>query len=154
MYRVTTREPGAIVVFTYGFTDNPRSTAFFASRPAAIMTDGFDVFVHDVIAAITTEPSVIPPSAGERCAALAVAGVASATIVAGASFTGFGPSVWPGRVMPVVGFGPTNDCHTIGSSTRSCGRFGPATLGRTVARSSSIISSNVGADAPSTRKSP
>src|SRR5438093_11069835 len=154
MYRVTTREPGAIVVFTYGFTDNPRSTAFFASRPAAIMTDGFDVFVHDVIASIPTEPSGVPPRAGERCAALAVAGVASATIVAGASFTGFGPSVWPGRVMPVVGFGPRNDCQTIGSSTRSCGRFGPATLGRTVARSNSMTSSKAGVGAPSTRNRP
>ncbi len=34
----------------------PRSTAFFASNPAPTMTAGFEVFVHDVIAAITTEP--------------------------------------------------------------------------------------------------
>ena len=34
------------------------STAFFASRPAATITDGFDVFVQLVIAAITTEPCV------------------------------------------------------------------------------------------------
>src|SRR5207244_4073019 len=37
-------------------TSCPRSTAFLASRPAAIITLGFDVFVHDVIAAITTAP--------------------------------------------------------------------------------------------------
>ena len=34
----------------------PRSTAFFASSPAATITYGFEVFVHDVIAAITTAP--------------------------------------------------------------------------------------------------
>jgi hypothetical protein len=32
------------------------STAFLASRAAAIMTDGLDVLVHDVIAAIVTAP--------------------------------------------------------------------------------------------------
>jgi hypothetical protein len=53
---VTTREPGASDDFTHGFRCNPSSTAFFATRPAAIITAGFDVFVHEVIAAITTEP--------------------------------------------------------------------------------------------------
>ena len=53
---MTTFEPGASDDFTQGFRFSPRSTAFFASSPAAIITDGFDVFVHDVIAAITTEP--------------------------------------------------------------------------------------------------
>src|SRR5580765_6585377 len=63
-YSVTTFEPGAMLVFTNGFTVSPRSTAFRASRPAPIMTDGFDVFVHDVIAAITTAPwpsAALPP---------------------------------------------------------------------------------------------
>jgi hypothetical protein len=36
---------------------SPRSTAFFASRPAPSISEGFDVFVQLVIAAITTEPS-------------------------------------------------------------------------------------------------
>src|SRR5439155_1122575 len=111
MYRVTTREPGAIVVFTYGFTVRPRSTAFFASRPAAIITDGFEVFVHEVIAAMTTEPLITPPSSGDLCATVAVAAVAGATFVCAASLTGFGPSVCPGCVMPVVGLGPRNDCQ-------------------------------------------
>ena len=35
---------------------SPRSTAFRASRPAPTITDGFDVFVQLVIAAITTSP--------------------------------------------------------------------------------------------------
>src|SRR5207253_5451781 len=48
-YRVTTREPGANVVFTCGFTERPRSIAFFARSPAAIITDGFEVFVQLVI---------------------------------------------------------------------------------------------------------
>jgi hypothetical protein len=51
---VTTREPGASDVFTHGGTDKPRATALRASNPAPIITDGFDVFVHDVIAAMTT----------------------------------------------------------------------------------------------------
>ena len=55
-YSVTTREPGASDVFTHGFVSSPASTAFFASRPAATITDGFEVFVQLVIAAMTTEP--------------------------------------------------------------------------------------------------
>ena len=55
-YSVTTFDPGARLVFTYVGGFSPRSTAFFATRPAASSTDGFDVFVHDVIAAITTAP--------------------------------------------------------------------------------------------------
>ena len=35
---------------------SPRSTAFFASSPAPSISEGFDVFVQLVIAAITTEP--------------------------------------------------------------------------------------------------
>ncbi len=38
---------------------SPFSTAFLASRPAATITDGFEVLVQLVIAAITTEPCVI-----------------------------------------------------------------------------------------------
>src|SRR3712207_2972906 len=37
-YSVTTRLPGESDVFTYGGTFSPRSTAFFASKPAAIIT--------------------------------------------------------------------------------------------------------------------
>lgn len=39
-----------------GAIDNLRSKAFLQSSPAASITPGFDVFVHDVIAAITTVP--------------------------------------------------------------------------------------------------
>ena len=53
---MTTLEPGARLVFTQGSVRSPCSTAFFATRPAATITDGFDVLVQLVIAAITTEP--------------------------------------------------------------------------------------------------
>ena len=55
---MTTFEPGARLVFTHGLLFRPFSTAFFASRPAAIITVGFDVLVQLVIAAITTAPCI------------------------------------------------------------------------------------------------
>src|SRR5215207_11229770 len=53
---MTTLEPGASVVFTHGRRCSPRSTAFFASSAAPIITDGLDVLVHEVIAAMATAP--------------------------------------------------------------------------------------------------
>ena len=41
---------------THGLRCRPFSTAFLASSPAPIITDGLDVLVHDVIAAIVTAP--------------------------------------------------------------------------------------------------
>jgi hypothetical protein len=49
-------EPGASEVLTHGFVTRPFSTAFLASRPAAIITDGLEVLVQLVMAAMTTEP--------------------------------------------------------------------------------------------------
>jgi hypothetical protein len=63
---MTTLEPGASVVLTHGLLESPRSTAFLATSAAPIITDGFDVLVHDVIAAMTTAPwstSLSVPSA-------------------------------------------------------------------------------------------
>ncbi len=37
-------------------TRNPLATAFFANSPAAIITAGLLVLVHEVIAAIRTSP--------------------------------------------------------------------------------------------------
>ena len=51
---MTTLEPGASVVLTHGLRSRPRSTAFLASRAAPIITDGLDVLVHEVMAAMTT----------------------------------------------------------------------------------------------------
>src|SRR5882757_5279627 len=62
---MTTLEPGASVVLTQGLRCNPRSTAFLASSAAPIITEGLDVLVHEVIAAMTTAPwstSVSVPS--------------------------------------------------------------------------------------------
>src|SRR5215203_7381566 len=62
---MTTLEPGASVVFTHGRRCSPRSTAFLASSAAPIITEGLEVLVHEVIAAITTAPwstSVSVPS--------------------------------------------------------------------------------------------
>src|SRR5487761_1102579 len=53
---MTTLEPGASVVFTQGLLASPASTAFLASSAAPTMTDGLEVLVQDVIAAIPTEP--------------------------------------------------------------------------------------------------
>ena len=55
---MTTFDPGARVVLTQGLLLNPFSTAFLASKAAPIITDGFEVFVHEVIDAITTSPFV------------------------------------------------------------------------------------------------
>src|SRR4051794_37989003 len=59
---MTTFEPGASVVLTHGLRCRPFSTAFFASSAAPTMTDGLDVFVQDVIAAIATAPWSISQS--------------------------------------------------------------------------------------------
>ena len=53
---MTTFDPGASVVLTHGLLVRPLSTAFFASSAAPIITDGLDVLVHEVIAAIATAP--------------------------------------------------------------------------------------------------
>src|SRR5882757_9201029 len=53
---MTTFDPGASVVLTHGLLESPFSTAFLASSAAPIITYGFEVFVHDVIAAMTTAP--------------------------------------------------------------------------------------------------
>src|SRR5438270_1424658 len=63
---MTTLEPGASEVFTHGLRCRPRSTAFFASKPAPTMTNGLDVFVQDVMAATTTAPWSISTSSPSR----------------------------------------------------------------------------------------
>src|SRR5204862_5737741 len=84
-------EPGARLVLTHGLRTRPRSTAFFASSPAPTITCGFDVFVHEVIAAITTAPwesSNSSPSNDTRTARVAGG---SATATAAWSGTGSPP---------------------------------------------------------------
>ena len=65
---MTTFEPGASEVLTHGLTRRPRWTALRASSPAPSITDGFEVLVQLVIAAITTWPlsSSVRGAVGER----------------------------------------------------------------------------------------
>src|SRR5919107_1871213 len=53
---MTTLDPGASEVLTHGLEARPRSTALRASSPAASITDGLEVLVQLVMAAITTWP--------------------------------------------------------------------------------------------------
>ena len=131
---------------TYGFTVRPSSTAFFASSPAATITDGFEVFVQLVIAAITTQPSSSFASCLACTATVArpSTGPPSAVRREMASGSGLGPGLK--TVVKLL--------HTSGKATRSCGRFGPATLDSTFVRSSSRSSVNFGVGAPSTRNRP
>src|SRR5437763_17180621 len=99
---MTTLEPGASEVFTHGLRCKPRSTALRASSPAPTMTKGFEVLVHDVMAATTTAPWSISTSSPSRvkravfeerlpdCAAGCPAGWSSAPwlLTAGASLAG------------------------------------------------------------------
>lgn len=49
-------DPGDKEVLMYGATCRPSRTAFLAKIPAPNITDGFDVFVDEAMAAMTTEP--------------------------------------------------------------------------------------------------
>src|SRR5262249_28552315 len=94
--------------------------------PAPSSTDGFDVFVHDVMAAMTTLPSVSLYSSepSTTCAWCAV-----------------------GSVFLKAAF-------ISDSATRSCGRDGPASEGTTVPRSSSSVSLKTGSGEDAWRNRP
>src|SRR5688572_28269323 len=96
---------------THGFAVRPRSAAFFARSPAAIRTDGFDVLVQLVIAAITTLPS-----------ATSLSGATSLAAVSTLFFACFGRARYASSA-------PVNDGFTPARLTRSCGRAGPASEG-------------------------
>ncbi len=144
---MTTLEPGASDVFTHGCTISPRSTAFLASSPAATITDGFDVFVQLVIAAMTIEPWSMWNSPSSSWTETAVGG----TTTGGPPGPDGLPPSPSQRCTWLGGFGGPPGCRITCSAlpndsfaplraTRSCGRFGPATLGSTVVRSSSRLS--------------
>src|SRR5882672_9481532 len=134
-YSVTTLEPGARLVFTHGFRVRPRSKAFFATRPAPIITLGFDVFVQLVIAAMTTAPcSRAVVTAGSATAVDAPLAVADTCDEPPASAPFFDEDA-------IIELSPAwNPLLACLSDTRSCGRFGPARQGSTVPRSSSMDS--------------
>jgi hypothetical protein len=137
---VTTLEPGASEVLTHGLRVRPRSRALRATRPAATITSGLEVLVHEVIAAITTSPwsrvkrapsysTTVPLSAG--AASSGSAGPPSSTISPTVPATA-------GADLPKVFSRSCSHCAFIPlSSTRSWGRFGPARAGSTVDMSSS-----------------
>src|ERR1700761_5338963 len=97
---MTTLDPGASVVLTQGLLVRPFSTARLASRAAPTMTDGFEVLVQEVMAAMTTEPwsmvTSVPSSivtlVGVECSGWPVSagspGSSSAALSPGASATG------------------------------------------------------------------
>ena len=107
------------MVFTHGLLCRPFSTAFLASSAAPIITDGLEVLVHEVIAAIATAPWPRSNSAPSDIVTWA-AGVPGVGVVGEPRFS--------------------NDGAASLSETRSWGRFGPARDGTTVARSSSSFS--------------
>ena len=152
---MTTFEPGASDVLTHGWRVSPRAAALRASRPAPSMTDGFEVFVHDVIAAMTTcpwsslnvSPSSVTSAAVSECSAITVPAA-----TAGAAAGSCGSGSWPGA--PLAGGSEAGKVSAIASSwpwaisssasrptrsasaarkaslapcsgTRSCGRLGP-----------------------------
>src|SRR5581483_11800990 len=134
----------ARVVLTQGFTRRPRCTALRASSAAVSITDGFDVFVQLVIAAITT----CPWSTTQRVPSANVTG----TGWVGRPGLGAAVTWWGDASSPLPAAGSGSD-DTIASAniavarsrgTRSWGRDGPARLGTTVERSSSSVSENVG----------
>src|SRR5690606_31091969 len=128
-YSVTTFDPGARLVFTHGCRFRFCSTAFFATSPAPIMTDGLDVFVQLVIAAMTTEPSL---------SSICCPSTSQVAVCIGAATAIWLPPSDSQRLMDAsVGagtepFGRTcsraekNDCLTSERRMRSCGRRGPA----------------------------
>src|SRR5579863_4592978 len=122
---MTTLEPGASVVFTHGLRDSPASTAFLASRAAPTMTDGLEVLVQDVMAAMTTEPwstMVCVPSSR-------VTATGDDTLPAGLVATGSEAGNVPAIPLSRLGSdtkapsASRNEVLASVSATRSCGRF-------------------------------
>src|SRR5205823_6556242 len=140
------------------FDVRPASTAFFASRPAPIITLGFEVLVQEVMAAITTEPwsssKSSPSTLTRRCPGATVATGADSSCSAAASCVG---GSLAGKLSatslsyeplsystPNVPSASMNAGFASASGTRSCGRRGPASEGSTAERSSSTTCVYVG----------
>src|SRR5690348_2836011 len=100
------------------------------------MTDGLEVLVQLVIAAMTTDPfSIVAVGlAATATVARPLIGPPSSVSREMASGSGLGPL--PNAVVKLL--------KMFGSATRSCGRLGPARLGSTLLRSSSSSSLNFG----------
>ena len=141
-----------MLVLTQWGTERPRATAFRARRPAPTITDGLEVLVQLVMAAMTSVPSVIsaePVSSSTstvRRSPFAEAAVPPAPE----------PPLACGSGMP--GRSPGRSCRKLERrpvrAMRSCGRFGPATDGSTVERSISSRAVYSGSGVSSVRKRP
>ena len=106
------------------------------------MTEGFDVLVQLVMAAMTTAPWLERrPVCPRTSTATDFASVLRRPRPKPRSFTGATSAL-------------RNDSFIAVSATRSCGRFGPARLGSTVERSSSSVSVKTGSGVASVRKRP
>jgi hypothetical protein len=114
-------DPGANEVLTYFGTFNPNSTARFANNPALNITYGLDVFVQLVMAAIATSPVFIFTTSPSRTNETSFCASSSDS---------------PNPALP---FGAINDLwksiFNFDTGTKSCGRFGPATLASIVLKS-------------------
>ena len=124
---------------------SPFATAFRATSPAATITLGLLVLVQLVMAAITTDPWWIV----EVWPLLPVAVPCTVPLASSA-----GPSKAKPRWAVGAVSAAANVSFTRDRGTRSCGRFGPARLGTTLARSSDSRFVNSGIGAASVRKSP
>src|SRR5919198_4248075 len=98
---MTTFEPGARLGLTHGLRVNPFSTALFATSAAPIITDGFDVLVQEVIAAMTTAPW------------------SRTTCVSSAMVTGVGVDVRPWAFVAADGADTT--CESVGLAGSDAG---------------------------------
>src|SRR5262249_12004307 len=103
--------------------------------PAASMTDGLDVLVQEVMAAMTTWPCLAGSAVGDPPGAVGP-DWASSTLAGLPSFF----------LTCRLGRASKNDFLAAESATRSCGRDGPASDGSTVPRSSSSVSLNAGSE--------
>ena len=105
---------------THGLGLRPLATALRAISPAAIITEGFEVFVQLVIEAMATAPFVRAKSPRKSV----WTGTGSVTVSA----------------VSYIGSAASNACLAEDNSMRSCGRLGPAMEGTTEPRSSSRYS--------------
>ena len=152
---MTTFEPGAKEDFTHGLRCKPFSKAFFATKPAAIITLGLEVLVHEVIAAITTAPFFNCKSCPSTVQ----------TMLGSSSMDSSAPTAAPAPPSPIkransflltgvlLSTNCLNACGTCDNTTLSCGRFGPAKLASTVPMSNSNTSVNSGSS-PALRHKP
>src|SRR5579885_3214732 len=115
---MTALDPGARLVLTQGLTERPLATAFLASKPAPMSTDGLEVFVHDVMAAVTTRPWPSLKSSPFEDSSTSVPAGAGKLPFLSFSLRSTSTAALQASLISARG-------------TRSCGRLGPASEGST-----------------------